>query len=168
MEISHETYHTISHEFGFSVDALKRHKAKHLTVDLAGVKAAMEQARDEALEQARQKELEEAKTEIKQGMAARLENAASFFDQLKEVRAKAASLLDQAEEAEDLRAAGTFLKELREQIRLWAELEGKLAAQPQITINNNPEWIELRTLILTALDDHPQAKEAVVLAIHGR
>ena len=35
----------------------------------------------------------------------------------------------------------------------------------QITIINNPEWVELRTLIITALEPYPEAREAVVHAI---
>ena len=67
-----------------------------------------------------------------------------------------------------MKAAGTFLRELREQIRLMAELEGKISQQPQVTIINNPEWIELRTVIIQALDPYPEAKEALVNAIRGR
>jgi len=44
-------------------------------------------------------------------------------------------------------------------------LEGRLAAQPQVTIINHPEWVELRTVIIQALDDFPEAKEAVIDAI---
>jgi hypothetical protein len=57
------------------------------------------------------------------------------------------------------------LKEFREYVRLMAELSGKLAAQPQITIINHPQWIELRTVIIEALDPYPDAKAAVVRAI---
>jgi hypothetical protein len=35
----------------------------------------------------------------------------------------------------------------------------------QITIINNPEWVELRTLIITALEPYPEARKAVVHAI---
>ena len=35
----------------------------------------------------------------------------------------------------------------------------------QITIINNPEWVELRTLIIGALEPYPAAREAVVHAI---
>ena len=35
----------------------------------------------------------------------------------------------------------------------------------QITIINNPEWVELRTLIIGALEHYPEAREAVVHAI---
>jgi hypothetical protein len=58
-----------------------------------------------------------------------------------------------------------YLKEIREQLKFIAELEGKISSQPQITIINNPEWVELRTVILTALDDFPDAKQRVIDAI---
>jgi len=171
-EITGESFRRIVDDFGYSETALRRHLAEHLTIDLVAVKAAKEEARRNAVEEAHATELDKALTEIKtevQGsMAARLENASNFLDQLREVRSRAANLLDQAEEAQDLRAAGTFLKELREQIRLWAELEGKLASQPQVTIINSPEWVELRTVIIQALDDFPDAKKVVVDAIHDR
>jgi len=165
MEISHESYRTISHDFGYSVDALKRHKAKHLVIDLSEIKQAMEEARVVALEEVKEKELEEFKAQALEGTASRLENAKDYFDQLREIRAKAAKLLDQAEASEDLKAAGIFLKELREQIRLAAELEGRLASQPQINILVHPEWIELRTKIVSALEAYPEAQEAVVRAL---
>jgi hypothetical protein len=125
----------------------------------------MTQAREEALAKVHQKELESTKNDVKEGIAARLETAASHLDRLKELRNKAATLLDAAEGAGDLKAAGTFLKELREQIRLMGELEGRLAAQPQINFVVSPEWVELRTKILVALDDFPEAKQAIILAI---
>jgi len=169
MELSGETFRVISREFGYHVDALRRHKEHHLIVDLSEVRRAKLEARDRALAEAQAKELEQTKADVAEGMAARLENAANFLDQLKEVRNKAATLLELAEEAEDLRAAGTFLKELREQIRLWAELEGKLAANPpQVSITLNAEWIELRTRIVTAMDPYPEAKEAMIRAIRGK
>lgn len=98
-------------------------------------------------------------------------NADSLLDQLKEIREKALSLLDKAEQAGNTKIYGppsAYLKEIREQIKLMAELEGRLASQPQINITVNAEWIELRTLIVTALDPYPQAKEAVVNAIRSR
>ncbi len=95
-------------------------------------------------------------------------NADNLLDQLKTAREKALSFLGKAENAGDTRAYGppsNYLREIREQIKLWAELEGKLAAQPQINILVNPQWIELRTLILNALEPYPEAREAVVHAI---
>ena len=169
MELSGESFRTISLDTGYSESALKRHKSNHLGQDVQDIRAVMQQARIEALEEAKAREKEEIKEEIvaeaRGSMAARLENAASFIDQLNEVRAKAAGLLDQAEASDNLRAAGVFLRELREQIRLMAELEGKISSPPQINILISPEWIQLKAVIVTALRPHPTALEAVLEAL---
>ena len=167
-DISGESFRRIAADFDYSETALRRHLNEHLVVDLENVYRAKQKAKAESLEKIKAEELERTTADAKNSMASRLENAASFFDQLKEIRRKSADLLDRAERSNDLKSAGTFLKELREQIRLWAELDGKLAAQPQINILMTSEWIELRTLIITALDPYPEAKEAMVRAIRGR
>ncbi len=91
--------------------------------------------------------------------------------QLHAVREKTLSLLDKAEQAANTRVYGApvaYLREMREQVKLLAELEGRISSQPQVTIINNPEWIELRTVIIQALDPFPEAKGAVIDAIRGR
>jgi hypothetical protein len=95
-------------------------------------------------------------------------NGDSLLDQLKEAREKTLSLLNKAEAVADTRVYGApvaYLKEIREQIKLLAELEGRLAAQPQINILINPEWVQLRTLIISALEPYPDARRAVVDAL---
>jgi len=95
-------------------------------------------------------------------------NGDSLLDELKKARERTFSLLDKAEAAADTRVYGApvaYLKEIREQLKFIAELEGKISSQPQITIINNPEWVELRTVILMALDDFPDAKQRVIDAI---
>ena len=171
-DLTGESFRRIAEDFGYSETALRRHLENHIAADVGDIKAIMEQAREEALEEAKTKEREDLREEVasaaKDSMAARLENAASFIDQLNEVRARAANLLDQAEASDNLRAAGVFLRELREQIRLMAELEGKISSQPQVTIINNPEWVEVRSLVINALEPFPQAKEAVVHALRSK
>jgi hypothetical protein len=132
----------IARQFGLSKDALARHKDSHIP------------------------ELLSKSEDIKEVV-----NADNLLAQLQEARTSALDLLDKAIAAGDTKVYGppsSYLSEIRQQIKLWAELEGRIAAQPQITIINNPEWIELRTVIIQALDDFPQAKEAVVNAIRGR
>ena len=171
-DLTGESFRRIVEDFGYSETALRRHLENHIAADVGDIKAIMEQAREEALEEARLHEMADLREEVtssaKDSMAARLENAASFIDQLREVRDKAAGLLDQAEASQDMRAAGTFLRELREQIRLMAELEGRIASQPQITLISSPEWVEVRSLVINALEPYPEAREAVVHAIRGR
>jgi len=129
----------ISRDFAVSEDALGRHKESHVPKTLAASPSTED-----------------------------VINGDKLLDQLKEARQKAVNLLDKAINAADTRVYGApsqYLGEIRQQIKLWAELEGRLASQPHITIINNPEWVELRTVILIALDPYPQAREAVINAI---
>ena len=96
-------------------------------------------------------------------------NGDSLLEELKTARDRTYSLLDKAEAAANTKVYGApvaYLKEIREQLKFIAELEGKLSSQPQITIINQPEWVELRTLIITALEPYPDARQAVVNVIH--
>lgn len=84
------------------------------------------------------------------------------------------ALLAKAEATTDHRSCIGYIREcrgheseLREQRKLLAELEGKLATQPQINITLNAEWIALRTTIITALEPYPAAREAVLNAVNG-
>ena len=134
-----DSYRDLARQFGLSKDALARHKESHIPTEL-----------------------------LKSNDIQEIVKADVLLVQLGEIREKTLSLLDKAERAADTRVYGApvaYLREVREQIKLLAELEGRLAAQPQITIVNNPQWVELRTLIITALEPYPDAKAAVVHAI---
>ena len=135
-----DSYRDLARQFGLSKDALARHKESHIPTEL-----------------------------LKSNDIQEIVKADVLLVQLGEIREKTLSLLDKAEQAADTRVYGApvaYLREVREQIKLLAELEGRLAAQPQITIVNNPQWVELRTLIITALEPYPDARQAVVHAIH--
>lgn len=130
----------IARDFAVSEDALKRHFDNHVPKTLAASPSAKE-----------------------------ITDADKLLSEIEEVKNRALRLLDKAENAQDTRVYGPpsqYLKEFREYVRLMAELSGKLAAQPQITIINNPQWVELRTLIIGALEPYPEAREAVIHAIH--
>lgn len=139
--VSGESYRDIARQYALSKDSLSRHKDNHIP---------------EAL--------------LKANDVQEVSSADSLLKQLKEIRDKAYSLLDKAEVAGSTKVYGppsAYLKEIREQIKLMAEIEGKIPSQPQINIINNPEWVEIRTKILYALDPYPEAKAAIVHALHG-
>ena len=96
-------------------------------------------------------------------------NGDSLLTQLQEARTRALSLLDKAEDAQDTKVYGPpvgYLREIREQLKFIAELEGRIAAQPQVNIMVSAEWVEVRTQILVALDPYPEARQAVANALH--
>ena len=139
---SQEKLADISRKFAVSEDALSRHKSKCIITALS------------------------ATSNTKDVIAGDL-----LLEQLQAARTKTLELLDMAIEVANSKVYGTpsaYLREIREQIKLWAELEGRISNQPQITIINNPEWVELRTVIVQALDNFPEAKMAVVNAIRDR
>jgi hypothetical protein len=130
----------ISRDFaGISEDALKRHKEKHLPGTLAKAENIKEVVKADAL-----------------------------LEDVKSLRKKALGILESAEKAGDLKTALLGIREARSCMELLAKVEGQLKETPQINFILSAEWIELRTLIITALDPYPEAKEAMVLAIRGR
>jgi hypothetical protein len=129
-------------------------------------------AREEALAEIKTGELEtladvkeEIITEARVSISARLEACHDYFGQLRILRERAAMALETAEGAEDIKTALAAIKELREMVRLWAELDGKISSAPQINLVLNPEWQEMRLTIITALRGYPDALEAVLRAI---
>jgi len=133
-------YAGISRDFaGISEDALKRHKEKHLPGTLAKAENIKEVVKADAL-----------------------------LEDVKALRKKALGILEAAEKAGDLKTALLGIREARSCMELLAKVEGQLKDGPQINFVLSAEWIELRTLIITALDPYPEAKEAMVLAIRGR
>jgi hypothetical protein len=62
-----------------------------------------------------------------------------------------------------MKAAETILRELREQFKLMAELEGKLATQPQMTLNIyvSTQWAAVGDLLSYVLGDYPDLRVKV-------
>ena len=129
----------ISREFAVSEDALSRHKEKCIIKSLAASPNTKE-----------------------------IINGDNLLDQLQSARNKAIKLLDLAIAAGDTKIYGApsnYLREIREQIKLWAELEGKLATQPTVNVLVLPEWLSLKEQIVAALRPYPDALRAVRDAI---
>ncbi len=170
MEISGETFRGISREYGYSEDALSRHKANHLILDLSEVKQARDEARAEALEKVKAEELEQTKAEVKSSISGRLELAGDFFDQLKILRERAAMALEKAEGAEDLKTILLAVKELREMVRLWAEIEGKIKGQQinvTVDIFHSPQWLEVGRALAEILEpESPELRQKIAARLY--
>jgi hypothetical protein len=59
------------------------------------------------------------------------------------------------------------IREQRENLRIVAQIRELIDKAPSMNIHLNPEWIELRTTLLHALDDHPAARESVLQALES-
>jgi len=89
----------------------------------------------------------------------------STLAEVRALKTRAMEILDQAQEAGDLKTALIGIREARGCLETCLKAEGKIDDRPQINITLNAEWIELKSTIITILKDHPAALEAVRNAI---
>ena len=99
--------------------------------------------------------------------AAEVAEADNLLDQVGDLQRRALAILDKAEEAGELKTALSAIREARGNLELLAKLLGELDERPVVNLNVSPEWLELRTVIVTALEPHPEAMSAVVGALEG-
>jgi hypothetical protein len=124
--------------YDVSEAAVRRHKANHLPAKLVmAVKAA------EVVE------------------------ADNLLHQVGDLQRRALAILDKAEETGELRTALSAIREARGNLELLAKLLGELEERPVVNLNISPEWLELRAVIVGALEPHPEALRAVVGALEG-
>jgi hypothetical protein len=124
--------------YDVSEAAVRRHKANHLPAKLVMAHVAEEVAQADIL-----------------------------LEQVRDLQRRALEILDKAEEAGELRTALGAIWEARGNLELLAKLLGELSDQPQVNVLVSPEWLELRAVIVTALDPHPEALRAVVGALES-
>ena len=134
-----DSLRAIARQFGLSKDALARHKESHIPELLSkssDLKAEVESAQGN-----------------------------QTLAEVRELKVTALDILEKAQSAGDLKTALLGIREARSCLELCMKAEGQIKDGPQITIVSNPEWIELRTLVINALEPYPEAREAVVYAI---
>jgi len=126
----------IAKRYGVSKDSVYRHSKNHLPETLKQSHAVKESARaDELLE--------------------RVERLIS----------EAEELLSFGKGEKQSKAWASGISELRKCLELLARVTGELDERPTITLAMLPEWVEVRTLILGAIDGYPEVKGKVIDAI---
>jgi DNA-binding transcriptional ArsR family regulator len=129
-------YRDISRRFGVSDKALSRHLHEHLA---------------EYVRQALSKYGEQKGIKV--------------LDKLGNIVERLEAFLDKAEDTEDGLGFRATAAELRKQLELIAKLQGELQQEGTTNITLNPEYLELRSAILVALEPHPDAAESVSRAM---
>lgn len=104
---------------------------------------------------------------VKAQEAAEVAQADSLLTQVKWLQARALLILEKAEAAGELKTALAAIREVRATLELLAKLLGELQQEGSVNVYVNPEWLELRALIITALEPYPEARQAVVRALEG-
>jgi hypothetical protein len=129
-------YRSVAKRLELSESAVYRHKADHLPAHL--LKA---------------REVEEVAL------------ADELLEQVKDLQTHALDILERAEKAGDLRTALAAISQARGNLELLGKLAGELDERPVVNLNVSPEWLELRTVIVGALEPHPAAHGAVLRAL---
>jgi len=129
---------SVSSVFGVSESSIRRHKANHLPAKLVLAQEAAEVA-----------------------------EADDLLDQVRDLQARTLAILDASEASREHRTALSAIREARSNLELLAKLLGELDERPVVNVLVSPQWLELRTTIITALDHHPQARESVLRAVEG-
>ena len=127
----------IARRWGVSKDAVARHQAEHLP-------AAIVKAQEEV----------------------DVRNAIDIVKQLRTINGATLRILKRAHDAGDSDTALKAIDRVQKQIELQAKLLGDLEPDG-VTVNVlvSPEWQQLRSLILQALDAHPAARLSVAAAL---
>jgi transposase len=131
------SYRDIARQYGVSKDAVSRHvSGGHIAEVLARAHAA-----------------------------AKVEKADELLMDIRKLQATTLLTLRNAEKAGDLRTVLAAVAQARQNIALLAEMRGELDRRATVNLHLNPEWMELKVLIVEALTEHPAARFAVVRAL---
>jgi hypothetical protein len=93
--------------------------------------------------------------------------ALDVVKQLKAINAASLHILKEAREQGKQGTALAAIDRIHKQIELQAKLLGELDERPVVNIHLSAEWLELRAVIIGALDHHPQARESILRAVNG-
>ena len=124
-------------KYRVSKDALSRHKANHLPATLVKAQEAQEVAQ-----------------------------ADDLLEEVRSLQGRALGILDKAEDAGDLRTALGAIREARGNLELLAKLLGELDERT-VNVLITPEWLQLRAVVVGALEPHLEARRAVLRAIEA-
>ncbi len=95
-----------------------------------------------------------------------LEEADDLLGRVRGLQSRTLGILDKAEAAGDLRTALGAVREARGNVELLAKLLGELDERP-VNVLISSEWLELRAVVVGALEPHPDARESVLRALEG-
>jgi AcrR family transcriptional regulator len=129
----------IARRYGVSKDAVQRHK-QHIPDLLVKARDHAERGDVEAL-----------------------------VDRLEELARETRAILRETRSGDDKdnELALKAIARLEKQLELEAKILEIIKTAPVINLVSNPQWIELRAVILTALEEHPDARGSVLSAIEG-
>jgi hypothetical protein len=137
----------VSEQFGnLSVTSLHRHKEAHLPASLTKAQEAEEVAKaDNLLAQVR----------------ATLSNCERLYKVSEGILARAVAANNLRTALDAIRTAMAVSREQRGGLELLAKLLGELNESPQVNVLVAPQWVQMRVVLMEALQDYPEARATV-------
>ena len=126
----------VAASFGLTKSSVSRHAEVHLPAKLAKARDAKEVA-----------------------------DADDLLAQVRDLQGRTLAVLAQAEEKGQLVPAIMAINSARGNLELLGRLVGKLQEGAVINILINPMWLEVRAVLLEALQPYPEARTAVAAAL---
>jgi hypothetical protein len=136
--VSGAPYRSVAKRFGLSESAVYRHKTEHLPGHLLKAREVEEVAQ-----------------------------ADDLLEQVRNLQAHALDILERAEKTGDLRTVLAAISQARGNLELLGKLAGELDERPVVNLNVSPQWLELRAIIVGALEPHPAAHRAILRALES-
>jgi hypothetical protein len=96
--------------------------------------------------------------------AERAARADTLLDRMEALQSQTLAILDAPE---DQRTALAAIAQARRNLELIGEVTRELDRAGTINLSLNPEWLELRGVIVAALGPHPAARDSVLRALEG-
>jgi hypothetical protein len=139
--VTRKPYRNIAQLYGVSKPALSRHVNEHILPYLAQARVAQETDR-----------------------------AGGLVDRINELTSETRAILRKVKDGEnkDLDLALKAIIRLERQLELEAKIEQVISDAPVINLHLSAEWLEVRGLILWALEPHQEARESVLLALEAQ
>jgi hypothetical protein len=136
--VQRDSYRDIARHYAVDKSALSRHAKEHLPELLVKAKNAVEVA-----------------------------EADDLLSRVEALQSHTLAILETAEETGELRTALSAIKEARSNLELVGRINKELDERPTLNLYMNPEWLELRAVIVGVLEPHREARAAVLRALES-
>jgi hypothetical protein len=93
--------------------------------------------------------------------------ADSLLDRIEALQSRTLAILEATDETQDHRIALAAIREARGNLELIGEVTKELDRTPTLNLHLSPEWLELRAVIVGALEPYSEARGAVLRALEG-
>ena len=133
------SYRDISRRFSVSKDAVARHVSSGHLSELVALAADAERAA----------------------------KADGLLDRIEALQRRTEAALAKAEASDNPFATFRGISEMRRNLELIGEVTKELDRTPTLNLHLSPEWLEIRTLIVNALEPHAEARDAVLRALEA-